>query len=158
MSEVAVGVASEFGPITTQRKARTTVFAHDRQPIIIGGLMRDKVVDSAEKVPLLGDIPLLGVLFRSTKKTVEKQNIIIALTPHVIEGPRDLARVLESKLRERREFLRHFGTEEEQRLAGGASSPGMLERINRAVKEADEKELARHAAAIAPVEVDPLPL
>jgi general secretion pathway protein D len=158
MSEVAPGAASEFGPITTQRKARTTVFAHDRQPIIIGGLMRDKVVDGVQKVPLLGDIPLIGVLFRSTQKIVEKQNIIIALTPHVIDGPRDLARVLESKLRERREFLRHFGTEEERRLAGGASSPGMLERINRAVKEADDKELARHAAATAPVEVDPLPL
>lgn len=157
MSEVAAGTDSSFGPITTQRKARTVVFAHDRQPIIIGGLMRDKVVDSVQKAPLLGDIPVLGVLFRNTHKTVEKQNIIIALTPHVIEGPADLARVLETKLRERREFLRHFGTEEERRLASaGVSTPGMLERINRAVKEAEPPAVSREETP--PAEVAPIPL
>jgi general secretion pathway protein D len=155
MSEVAAGSDSSFGPITTQRKARTVVFAHDHQPIVIGGLMRDKVVDSAQKAPFLGDIPILGALFRGTHKTVEKQNIIIALTPHVIEGPGDLARVLEDKLRERSEFLRHFGTEEERRLAGvRVSTPGILERINQAVKKAEQQEVAQVPAAVA----DPIPL
>jgi len=157
MSEVAAGADSDLGPATTQRKARTVVFAHDRQPIIIGGLMRDKVVDGAQKVPLLGDIPVLGVLFRSTHKTIEKQNIIIALTPHVIDGPGDLAQVLEGKLRERREFIRYFGTDEERRLlAGSVPTPGMLERINRAVKEVEEREAAQARATPEPPE--PLPM
>ena len=155
MSEVAAN--GDLGPTTTQRKARTVVYARDRQPIIIGGLMRDKLVDSADKVPLLGDIPVLGVLFRNTRKTMEKQNIIIALTPHVIDGPGDLAQVLESKLRERREFIQYFGTDEERRLlAGSTSTPGMLERINRAVKEVEAEELARQAPE--PEAPDPLPL
>ena len=158
MAEVAAGSDTSFGPITTQRKARTVVFAHDHQPIVIGGLMRDKVVDSVTKAPLLGDIPLIGVFFRNTHKTVEKQNIIIALTPHVIEGPNDLARVLEDKLRERREFLRAFGTDEERRLAGVmVSTPGMLERINQAVKEVEQQEVAQQQVP-EPAEVEPLPL
>jgi general secretion pathway protein D len=157
MAEVASGTDSSFGPITTQRKARTTVFAHDHQPIVIGGLMRDKVVDGVQKAPLLGDIPILGVLFRSTKKTVEKQNIIIALTPHVIEGPNDLARVLENKLKERREFLRHFGNAEERRLASVGTTTGLLEHINKAVREVERAELAREIAA-EPAATDPVPL
>jgi len=88
---------------------------------------------------------------------VEKQNIIIALTPHVIEGPNDLARVLEDKLRERREFLRHFGSEEERRLAGVMpSTPGMLERINQRVQELERQEVARQVPEAD--EVDPIPL
>jgi len=157
MAEVAPGTDSTFGPTTTQRKARTVVFAHDRQPIIIGGLMRDKLVDSVQKAPLLGDIPLIGVFFRNTRKTVEKQNIIIAVTPHVIEGPGDLAQVLESKLRERREFIRAFGSEEERRLlVQSAPTPGMLEQINRAVREAEERDVAQQPADRATP--DPLPL
>lgn len=162
MSEVAAGADSAFGPTTTQRKARTTVFAHDRQPIIIGGLMRDKVVDSAQKVPILGDIPVLGVLFRSTRKSIEKQNILIALTPHVIEGPSDLTQVLEEKLRDRREFIRYFGSEEERlllaRSPGGPPSMGLLARINQAVKEVEARELEAQAEKEEAAAPEPLPL
>jgi len=117
------------------------VFAHDQQTIIIGGLTRDRSSESTQKIPLLGDIPLLGFLFRSRQKTIEKQNIILALTPYVVDGPADLTRVLEAKLRDRRDFIRHFGSEAERRLLAGPlpprAGPGMVERINRTVRELD---------------------
>jgi general secretion pathway protein D len=143
MSELASATFSPLGPSTTKRTAQTTVFARDQQTIIIGGLMRDKVSDGVQKVPFLGDIPLLGFFFRSKQKTIEKQNIILAITPYVINEPAELVRVLQAKLRDRRDFLRHFGTDYERRLLEGplgrSSSPGMFERINRAVKQLDEK-------------------
>jgi general secretion pathway protein D len=140
MSEL--GATGALGPSTTQRTTHTTVFARDQQTIVIGGLMRERQTDSVQKVPLLGDIPLLGVLFRSTQKVVEKQNIILALTPYVIDEPADLTRVLEAKLRDRRELARLYDSDEEQRLRMGPlgmpKTPGMLERIHRAVQTTEE--------------------
>jgi general secretion pathway protein D len=141
MSELASATFSPLGPSTTKRTAQTTVFARDQQTIIIGGLMRDKVGEGSQKVPLLGDIPVLGFLFRSKQKTVEKQNIILAITPYVINDPADLVRILQAKIRDRRDFLRHFGTDHERRLLEGPlgrpPSAGMVEQINRAVKHLD---------------------
>ena len=119
------------------------MFARDQQTIVIGGLTSASAGPTApQKVPLLGDIPVLGFLFRNTQKTVEKQNIILALTPYVIHEPADLARVLEAKIRDRREFIRLYGTREERRLVMGPlgvpQTPGMLERINRALREVDQ--------------------
>ena len=144
MSEIASATFSPLGPSTTKRTAQTTVFARDQQTIIIGGLMRDKVTEGSRKVPLLGDIPVLGFFFRNTQKTVEKQNIILAITPYVINEPGELVRVLQAKVRDRRDFLRHFGTDHERRLLegplGGAHSVGMLEQINRAVKRLEDSD------------------
>ena len=87
--------------------------------------------------PCWATSPCIGFLFRSTQKITEKQNIILALTPYVIDEPADLTRVLEAKLRDRREFARLFGSDEERRLLLGPlepAQPGMLERIHRAVK------------------------
>jgi hypothetical protein len=138
MSEIASDSFSALGPSTTRRTAQTTVFARDQQTIIIGGLMRDKVTSGVQKVPFLGDIPLLGFFFRSTTKSVEKQNIILAITPYVIDDPSDLVRVLAAKVRDRRDFLRHFGSDHERRLLLGplglSGSGGMLEQINRATR------------------------
>jgi general secretion pathway protein D len=140
MSEL--GASGLLGPSTTRRTAHTAVVARDQQTIVIGGLTRERQTDSVQKVPLLGDIPLLGFLFRSTEKIVEKQNIIMAITPYVIDEPADLVRVLEAKLRDRRDFIRLYGSAQERRLLEGPLGPprtrGMLERINRAVKEQEE--------------------
>jgi general secretion pathway protein D len=151
MSEL--GATGPLGPSTSKRTTHTSVVARDQQTIIIGGLTRERQSDSAQKVPLLGDIPVLGFLFRSTEKTTEKQNIILAITPYVIDEPADLVRVLEAKLRDRRDFIRLYGSAEEKRLLEGplpARTPGMLERINRAVKELDEASSAASASQRTP--------
>jgi general secretion pathway protein D len=152
MSEL--GADSPFGPSTSRRTTNTTVFARDQQTIVIGGLMRERQTDSVQKIPLLGDIPLIGFFFRSSRKETEKQNIIVALTPYVIHEPADLTRVLEAKVRDRREFVQLYGTEEERRLLlgplGMPNTPGMLERIHRAVRESEpDADVAPPPAAAA---------
>ena len=111
ISEVAPG-ASNLGPSTSERTAKTIVVAKDQQTILIGGLMSDKVINSVQKIPLLGDIPIIGFFFRNTTRHVVKTNLIIALTPYVIADQTDLRRVLEKKMKERREFVERFGGEE----------------------------------------------
>lgn len=70
--------------VTTKRKIQTTVLADDGETIVLGGLIRDDIRDSVSKVPLLGDIPILGVLFRSTKKSRSKQNLMVFLRPTIL--------------------------------------------------------------------------
>ncbi|MBI2400002.1 MAG: type II secretion system secretin GspD, partial [Deltaproteobacteria bacterium] len=67
--------------ITTKRSAKTSVVVKDKQTVVIGGLIQDRQTKTVTKVPLLGDIPLIGWLFRfqSTKK--EKANLLVYLTP-----------------------------------------------------------------------------
>src|SRR5690606_29537520 len=77
----------------------------DQQTVVIGGLMRDEHTTSREKIPILGDIPLLGALFRRTETTKRKANLLLILTPHVIRDQTDLRRIFERKIRERQEFL-----------------------------------------------------
>jgi type II secretion system protein D len=70
-------------PIFATRTSETKVAIKDGQTIVIGGLMQDEVHDNVSKVPLLGDIPLLGNLFKRTIKSKDKTELLIFLTPHV---------------------------------------------------------------------------
>jgi hypothetical protein len=73
-------------PYVTTSEAETTVVVKDNTTLIIGGLMKDTVVDHKEKVPFLGDIPIMGKLFSSNGKSKEKTELVIFLTPHILEG------------------------------------------------------------------------
>jgi general secretion pathway protein D len=92
----------------TKRQANTTVVVQDQQTIVIGGLMRDEYTTSREKIPVLGDLPLLGALFRHTNTVKRKANLLLILTPHVIRDQSDLRRIFERKMQERQEFLDRF--------------------------------------------------
>lgn len=70
--------------ITNKRSIKTTILADDGQTIVLGGLVQDDVTKSVSKVPLLGDIPGLGVLFRSTSDSRIKRNLLVFLQPTVI--------------------------------------------------------------------------
>src|SRR5690606_13385195 len=72
--------------ITTKRQLTTTVLADDGQTIALGGLISDDVQKTVRKVPLLGDIPLLGVLFRSTSETHVKRNLMVFIKPTILES------------------------------------------------------------------------
>jgi general secretion pathway protein D len=67
--------------ITSKRSIKTTVLADNGQTIVLGGLIQDDYKKSVSKVPLLGDIPLLGYLFRSTSESKTKQNLLVFLQP-----------------------------------------------------------------------------
>lgn len=77
------------GLVTRKRSAKTTVVANDRQTIAIGGLIANEQSDSINKIPLLGDLPIIGRLFRSTKKQAKKTNLLIFLTPTVVRESND---------------------------------------------------------------------
>jgi type II secretory pathway component GspD/PulD (secretin) len=81
--------------ILTKREATTTVTVRDGQTIVIGGLISDQYELRENKVPILGDIPLLGLLFRSEFEETTKTELLIVLTPHVITSPAEEARVRE---------------------------------------------------------------
>jgi Flp pilus assembly secretin CpaC len=73
-------------PIVTSSDAETTVMVKDGVTVIIGGLTKDKKDKTVKKIPLLGDIPALGFLFRSTSDNVTKSDLVILLTPHMMSG------------------------------------------------------------------------
>ncbi|EQC47790.1 type II secretion system protein D [Bacteriovorax sp. BSW11_IV] len=79
------GLKSE-GVATTTRKAVTSVVVRDRDTIAMSGLMRDKETETESKVPLLGDVPVLGWLFRNYDKRVEKVNMTFFLTPRIVSS------------------------------------------------------------------------
>ncbi len=99
--------ANSTNPITTKRSANTTVVVKDKQTVAIGGLVKDNETTSVNKIPLLGDIPVLGALFRQTNKTKDKINLVIFLTPHIIRTPEELEEYTKGK----KEFM---ATEKEE--------------------------------------------
>lgn len=76
--------------ITTKRSADTTVVVKDRQTVVIGGLIQNKTVKDVTKVPILGDIPILGWLFKSSRDQNQKTNLLVFITPYIIDDFRDL--------------------------------------------------------------------
>jgi len=77
------------GLVTNKRSAITTVVVRDRETMVIGGLIRDNVTTSEDKVPFLGDIPLIGWLFKFKSTKVEKVNLILFITPYIIKNEED---------------------------------------------------------------------
>jgi len=70
-------------PVFTTRSSETKVAVRDGQTIVIGGLIQDEIRDTIKKIPLLGDIPIAGHLFKRTEKSKAKTELLIFLTPHV---------------------------------------------------------------------------
>ncbi|NNK95808.1 MAG: type II secretion system secretin GspD [Desulfobacterales bacterium] len=83
----------QFRPSTFRRTADTTVVVRDHDTIVIGGIIGQDATESEFKVPLLGDIPLLGWLFKTQGTTNETVNMFIFITPHIIKNPADIAGV-----------------------------------------------------------------
>src|ERR1044072_7209272 len=71
-------------PIVSQRQAVTTVYLKNRHSLVIGDLKTVSQIDSETKVPLLGDIPLLGFLFRSTSSSRQETSVAFQITPRIV--------------------------------------------------------------------------
>ena len=109
---VPTAVATQAQAIL-KRTAKTTVTVADEDTVVLGGLIRDKVTKGGSKIPVLGDIPLLGWLFRQTKDEISKSNLMIFLTPHIIRKYEKMRKVLDRKLKERDDFIeRNSGGED----------------------------------------------
>ncbi|MFN0062460.1 MAG: type II secretion system secretin GspD [Myxococcaceae bacterium] len=111
ISEQIEEIASQdptLGPTTSKRSAKTTVVARDQETVVIGGIMQERTIESVSKVPILGDIPLLGRLFRDTTRRKVKTNLLLFLTPYIIRDAQDFRRIFERKMRERQQFVEQF--------------------------------------------------
>jgi general secretion pathway protein D len=105
------------GPTTTNRKVDTMALVKDNQTVVLGGLMSTTDTEVETKVPILGDIPILGGLFRGKKTTARKRNLLIFLTPHIVEDEEDMMEIMRVKEAQFREFRRRFyGRSKEQQL------------------------------------------
>jgi general secretion pathway protein D len=144
VSDVEAANYNGLGPATSKRSTKTTVVARDQQTVVIGGLMSDRASETITKVPILGDIPVIGFFFRSTTKDLKKTNILIAITPYVISDLSDLRRVAEKKMRERREFIERYSSLEDRvsldKDMDFRRKRGMLEEINKTVREMEDEE------------------
>jgi len=88
---------TDFRPTTLKRTIDTTVIVDDNSTVVIGGLIDDQFADTETKVPILGDIPLLGWLFKSRKTQRQKTNLFVFLTPHVINNKADAQKIYNQK-------------------------------------------------------------
>lgn len=144
-SSGALGVVS-----ITKRTAQTTVVVGDQQTVVIGGLMRDAISTSETKVPVLGDIPLLGFLFRSSETAKRKTNLLLVLTPYIIRDQNDLRAIFERKMQERQEFLdRYFVFSDTKRYEPPkdfSRTNGLVEAIRQSmINVAERKRLLEEA-------------
>ena len=130
------GQDPELGPTWSERKLKTQVVVNDQQSVVIGGLIQERDTYAVSKVPLLGDIPLLGYLFKYSRKSKRKTNLLILLTPYIIKDQLDLQAIRERKVREREEFVRSFTTLNEMKYSPRIDyrrKRGLIEELNRSI-------------------------
>jgi len=84
-------------PIVTTSEAETTVVVNDGTTIIIGGLRKDEKSETVKKIPILGDIPLLGKLAQNVSREIKTTDLVILLTPHLVSGQNSLTDFSEIK-------------------------------------------------------------
>ncbi len=82
---------------TSKNTIKTNVMIEDGELLVLGGLIKDTIIDSDTKVPLLGDIPLLGRLFKSSNKTKDQQVLMMFIRPTIIRSPEDAKKLSDNK-------------------------------------------------------------
>jgi general secretion pathway protein D len=90
---------------TVERNAKTSIVVADKDTVVLGGLMRDNVSEQISKVPILGDIPILGWLFKAKRTQTTKTNLLIFITPNIVRQYEKVRAILDKKLKERDDFL-----------------------------------------------------
>lgn len=94
----------QFGKNT--RSTNTKVFVQSEDTVVLSGMIKNTVTESIQKVPLLGDIPVLGWLFKNSKTDNTKTNLLVFITPRIIKQYDKIRKILADKLDERDEFVR----------------------------------------------------
>ncbi len=153
-----VSISETLGPTTTKRAAKSSVVVKDNQTIVIGGMLRDRNTEDIDKVPFLGDLPILGRLFRRDRDAKEKTNLLIFLTPHIIKDEEDFKRIYRRKMEERAEFLKRFYGEDEDLIDSTdySQKTGIVEHIRQTISDeeakaqAEEKERQEKETLITP--------
>ena len=103
ISRIVPGETALGNFIFDRREVTTHVIVHDRQTIMLSGIIRQEVFDDVHKVPLLGDLPLIGKLFRSIDERIRNRELVLFITPHVMIKPEDVDEQMQEPLK----TLRH---------------------------------------------------
>lgn len=114
MQEVSAVVPSAEGInsadlITNKRSVKTTILADEGETIVLGGLIQDDFTDSESKVPILGDIPIIGRLFKSQRRSRVKRNLLIFLRPSIVRNKKRLREITKRKYKYIREIELNIG-------------------------------------------------
>jgi general secretion pathway protein D len=158
-----------YGSISfIERNASTTLTVKDGETMVIGGLVRNRLARTETKVPLLGDIPILGALFRTSSEQMEKSNLVLVLTPHIIRDQADKRRILENELEARQEMIDHaviFSGMEWKPPVDWGKTHGVVHEIHARQRDVDEakkleemrvpRDVQQHAP-VAPIDL-PVP-
>ncbi len=100
ISSIAPSAGDAVDLITNKRSIKSAILADDGQVIVLGGLIQDDVTTTASKVPLLGDIPIIGPLFRSTTESHVKRNLMVFLRPTIVRDRAGMAALSGRKYRD----------------------------------------------------------
>ena len=87
LSEIEGQAIGNSNPIFTRRQVRSQILIHDGQTVLIGGLLKESESKIKRKIPLLGDIPLIGALFTSVENTTIREELIVFITPVIVDNP-----------------------------------------------------------------------
>lgn len=131
----SVGSVDQVGPTFTKRLLQNTVVAEDGKTVVLGGLIGNSVQEVITKVPFLGDIPLLGWLFKRKETVDKKTNLLIFITPRIIRSAADLEQVTQSN----REAMNQFQkTEMKNALKKNKYADAAMEQLKESDSSAPE--------------------
>ncbi len=139
----------QSGPITSKRELETTVLVKDNETVVLGGLVGETNTKVETKIPILGDLPLIGALFRGSRDSERKTNLMIFLTPHIIDDENDLLEVMQVKEAQRREFLRRFYGK-----SGDEYMRELDDLLQFSMNQVDQPSMFRGPADVGEVEID----
>ncbi len=134
--------------ITNKRSIKTSILADDGQTIVLGGLVQDDVKKSTSKVPFLGDLPGVGVLFRATSESRVKRNLLVFLQPTILRDAASAAALTQKQYASVRRV--DLGLDQEGRLTRLPSN------IQDIYQGGTQREIRRAAPAAAPAPVAPV--
>ncbi|MDX2349625.1 MAG: type II secretion system secretin GspD [Porticoccus sp.] len=97
IESIVPSLADTADIVTNKREIKTRVLIGDDEILVLGGLMRDDITDNVTKVPILGDIPLLGRLFKSQSTTVTKTNLMVFIHPRILHSSDSLRHISKDK-------------------------------------------------------------
>lgn len=134
---------TDLGPLIDQRMAKTVSVVKDQQTVVLGGLVKDNITESVDKVPILGDIPILGYLFKKKKTRITKTNLLIFLTPYIIRDATDFRSIFNRKMEERREFIEQFTafhSADYEPTIDYSRTNGLVEEIHKTILDLEEEQ------------------
>lgn len=127
-------------PVISKRETETQVFLEPGEIMVISGLINDSEIRNMSKVPILGDIPLLGELFKNHENKKERSNVIVMLRPKLVDAPSMKARDVDKKIEEWKKSLQRTSVSEEAKEKKDVDADAILEKWKKEVKPVSQEQ------------------